>query len=213
MAMPCVQMAQYYELVVYTDQLPTYADPILDRLDPQRFIQYRLYRDSTQYINGKHVSHSPLVKEASLLTATPACMPAAHMPQPCKEEGIAANPSCPSYGPLPDLAGEESQLPQQRSGEGAAHHSQPRRPCTATRQCSQGLPSPCVACRELCSMACTAACHVSHHAVPVSCGVHHISARRARGPMASSLCLHSRVGPKIPGQVHPHDSCPFVLVC
>ena len=48
-------MAQYYELVVYTDQLPTYADPILDRLDPQRFIQYRLYRDSTQYINGKHV--------------------------------------------------------------------------------------------------------------------------------------------------------------
>ena len=41
--------------MVYTDQLPTYADPILDRLDPQRFIQYRLYRDSTQYINGKHV--------------------------------------------------------------------------------------------------------------------------------------------------------------
>lgn len=51
-----MQMAQYYELVVYTDQLPTYADPILDRLDPNRFIQYRLYRDSTQYINGKHVS-------------------------------------------------------------------------------------------------------------------------------------------------------------
>lgn len=51
-----VQMAQYYELVIYTDQLPTYADPILDRLDPQRFIQYRLYRDSTQYVNGKHVS-------------------------------------------------------------------------------------------------------------------------------------------------------------
>lgn len=49
-------MAQFYELVVYTDQLPTYADPILDRLDPQRYIQYRLYRDSTQYINGKHVS-------------------------------------------------------------------------------------------------------------------------------------------------------------
>lgn len=52
------QMAQYYELVVYTDQLPTYADPILDRLDPQRFIQYRLYRDSTQYVNGKHVRDS-----------------------------------------------------------------------------------------------------------------------------------------------------------
>ncbi len=34
-------MAQYYELVVYTSQLPTYADPILDRLDPQRMIQFR----------------------------------------------------------------------------------------------------------------------------------------------------------------------------
>jgi hypothetical protein len=34
-------MAQYYELVVYTSQLPTYADPVLDRLDPQRLIQYR----------------------------------------------------------------------------------------------------------------------------------------------------------------------------
>lgn len=33
--------SQYYELVVYTSQLPTYADPILDRLDPQRLIQYR----------------------------------------------------------------------------------------------------------------------------------------------------------------------------
>ena len=82
MTILCVQMAQYYELVVYTDQLPTYADPILDRLDPQRFIQYRLYRDSTQYINGKHVSPSPLLKGASLLTTTSACMPAAHMRQP-----------------------------------------------------------------------------------------------------------------------------------
>ncbi|KDD72284.1 NLI interacting factor-like phosphatase, partial [Helicosporidium sp. ATCC 50920] len=48
-------MAQYYELVIYTSQLPTYADPILDRLDPQRLVQYRLYRDSTQYVGGRHV--------------------------------------------------------------------------------------------------------------------------------------------------------------
>lgn len=46
--------AQFYELVVYTSQLPTYADPILDRLDPHRCIQYRLYRDSTQYVGGVH---------------------------------------------------------------------------------------------------------------------------------------------------------------
>lgn len=48
-------MAQYYELVVYTSQLPTYADPVMDRLDPQRLVQYRLYRDSTQYVGGRHV--------------------------------------------------------------------------------------------------------------------------------------------------------------
>ncbi|KAK9823312.1 hypothetical protein WJX72_001853 [[Myrmecia] bisecta] len=48
-------MAQYYELVVYTNQLPTYADPILDRLDPNRLVQFRLYKDSTQYVDGKHV--------------------------------------------------------------------------------------------------------------------------------------------------------------
>jgi mitochondrial import inner membrane translocase subunit TIM50 len=35
-------MSQFYEVVVYTSQLPTYADPILDRLDPQRYIAYRL---------------------------------------------------------------------------------------------------------------------------------------------------------------------------
>ena len=64
-------MAQYYELVIYTDQLPTYADPILDRLDPQRFIQYRLYRDSTQYINGKHVG---LLSARLLCEIKPHCM-------------------------------------------------------------------------------------------------------------------------------------------
>ena len=45
-------MAQYYELVVYTSQLPTYADPILDRLDPQRMIQYRWVRCGGQGQGG-----------------------------------------------------------------------------------------------------------------------------------------------------------------
>lgn len=49
------QMAQLYEIVVYTHALPTYADPILDRLDPSRYIVYRLYRDSTLYQQGHHV--------------------------------------------------------------------------------------------------------------------------------------------------------------
>lgn len=68
-------LAQYFELVVYTSQLPTYADPILDRLDPQRMIQYRLYRDSTNYVDGKHVRDlSKLnrdLKQVLMITADP----------------------------------------------------------------------------------------------------------------------------------------------
>lgn len=50
------QVSQFYEVVVFTDQLQTYADPILDRLDPHRqYIHYRLYRDATRYTGGEHV--------------------------------------------------------------------------------------------------------------------------------------------------------------
>ena len=37
-------LAQRFELVLYTSQMPTYTDPIMDRLDPHRTILYRLYR-------------------------------------------------------------------------------------------------------------------------------------------------------------------------
>ena len=42
------------QVVVYTDQLPTFGDPILERLDPQRYISFRLYRDATRYTGGAH---------------------------------------------------------------------------------------------------------------------------------------------------------------
>lgn len=49
-------LSQFYEVVVYTDQLPTFGEPILDRIDPQRqYIAARLYRDATRYTNGYHV--------------------------------------------------------------------------------------------------------------------------------------------------------------
>jgi len=50
-----VEMASYYELVIFTDQPASYADPVLNKLDPQRAVMYRLYRPETQYHNGKHV--------------------------------------------------------------------------------------------------------------------------------------------------------------
>lgn len=56
-------------------QLQTYAEPILQRLDPVGYIPYRLYRGDTQYINGKHVRDlSKLNRDLSkvvLVTADP----------------------------------------------------------------------------------------------------------------------------------------------
>ena len=51
-------MSQFYEVVVYTSQLPTYADPILDRLDPNRYIAYRCARAAVQDL-GFRAAASP----------------------------------------------------------------------------------------------------------------------------------------------------------
>ena len=48
-------MAQFYEIVVYTDEPATYANPVLNKLDLGHAINYRLYRPETQYLDGKHV--------------------------------------------------------------------------------------------------------------------------------------------------------------
>mmetsp|Transcript_14067 Transcript_14067/g.51108 ORF Transcript_14067/g.51108 Transcript_14067/m.51108 type:complete len:163 (+) Transcript_14067:192-680(+) len=49
-------MAQYYEVVVFSDAQVTYVEPIVDGLDPKKqFVAYRLYRDATKYMDGVHV--------------------------------------------------------------------------------------------------------------------------------------------------------------
>ncbi|KXZ55917.1 hypothetical protein GPECTOR_2g1468 [Gonium pectorale] len=50
-----LELGQYFELVVYTDEPATYTDPILNKLDPHRAVPYRLYRTDTQYKDGRHV--------------------------------------------------------------------------------------------------------------------------------------------------------------
>ncbi|XP_051125319.1 mitochondrial import inner membrane translocase subunit TIM50 [Andrographis paniculata] len=47
-------LAQFYEIVVYSDQLSMYVDPVVERLDPKHCIRYRLSRGATRYIDGKH---------------------------------------------------------------------------------------------------------------------------------------------------------------
>lgn len=50
-------LASFYEIVVFTSSLNTYADPILDKLDPNGYITHRLYRAETDYKRGVHIKN------------------------------------------------------------------------------------------------------------------------------------------------------------
>jgi len=46
------EMAQYYEVVIFTAGLKEYADFILDRIDTKKSITHRLYRHNTDFKNN-----------------------------------------------------------------------------------------------------------------------------------------------------------------
>jgi import inner membrane translocase subunit TIM50 len=50
-----LDMAQYYEIVLYSPSIDAVADPVVTSLDKQGCIMHRLYRDATYYANGVHV--------------------------------------------------------------------------------------------------------------------------------------------------------------
>ncbi|EGZ24411.1 hypothetical protein PHYSODRAFT_325530 [Phytophthora sojae] len=61
-----VEMAKYYEIVIYTASLSKYADPLLDQLDPEGVIKYRLYRQHCVQYEGNYVKDlSLLARELS----------------------------------------------------------------------------------------------------------------------------------------------------
>lgn len=47
-------LAQLCEIVVYSDHLNMYVDPVVDMLDPKHCIRYKLSRGATRYVDGKH---------------------------------------------------------------------------------------------------------------------------------------------------------------
>ena len=49
------ELAQYYEIVLFSPSHDGIADPVVNNLDPSGCIMHRLYRESTHYINGTHV--------------------------------------------------------------------------------------------------------------------------------------------------------------
>lgn len=49
------QLAPLYEIVVFTAETGLTAYPLIDSIDPQGFVMYRLFRDATRYMEGHHV--------------------------------------------------------------------------------------------------------------------------------------------------------------
>ncbi|XP_048323393.1 mitochondrial import inner membrane translocase subunit TIM50 [Ziziphus jujuba] len=47
-------LAQYFEIIVYSDYPNVYIDPVLDRLDVKHLIRFRLGKAATKYQNGQH---------------------------------------------------------------------------------------------------------------------------------------------------------------
>jgi RNA polymerase II subunit A small phosphatase-like protein len=46
---------ELFEVVVFTASLSSYADPLLDLLDPKKKISFRLFRESCSFNNGFYV--------------------------------------------------------------------------------------------------------------------------------------------------------------
>lgn len=49
------ELAQYYEIVLYSPSIDAIALPVVDALDPDGCIMHRLFRDATYYTHGVHV--------------------------------------------------------------------------------------------------------------------------------------------------------------
>lgn len=71
-----------------------YADPILDRLDPNRYIAYRLYRDSTQYVGGRHCRDLTKLNRDPARVLLVSADPDAYHLQPENAIKVAASASC-----------------------------------------------------------------------------------------------------------------------
>ncbi|CAN6557689.1 unnamed protein product [Malus baccata var. baccata] len=47
-------LAQFYEIIVYSDYSNMYVDPVMERLDTKNCVRYRLGKAATKYQNGQH---------------------------------------------------------------------------------------------------------------------------------------------------------------
>ena len=54
-------LAPHYELVIYTASLSKYADPLMDIMDRERLVAYRLFREHCTFFNGVFVKDLSLI--------------------------------------------------------------------------------------------------------------------------------------------------------
>lgn len=73
-----VEMAKYYEIVVFTAMPETYAETLLDRLDPHKRIRHRLYRQHCVQHNGHFVKDLSLLNRDIMQTIIVDNLPASH---------------------------------------------------------------------------------------------------------------------------------------
>jgi RNA polymerase II subunit A small phosphatase-like protein len=70
-------VSPYFELVIFTASLAKYADPVIDNLDKERVISYRLFRDACFCHRGNYVKDlGALGRELSgviIIDNSPAC--------------------------------------------------------------------------------------------------------------------------------------------
>ena len=49
------ELSNLYEIIIFTASISEYANPLLDLLDKQNYIKYRLFREHCTYDNGIYI--------------------------------------------------------------------------------------------------------------------------------------------------------------
>lgn len=47
------RLSQHFDIIIFTASTQAYADPIIDHIDPDRVVQFRLYRESCSLVKNQ----------------------------------------------------------------------------------------------------------------------------------------------------------------
>jgi RNA polymerase II subunit A small phosphatase-like protein len=105
------RVAALFEVVVFTASLSTYADPVLDFLDPQqRLVRHRLYREHCVQLNGLFIKDLSKLGRSLDDVLIVDNSPASYLLHPDHAWAIRSWFSDPADGELPRLLGPLHEL-------------------------------------------------------------------------------------------------------